>query len=644
VTVTVTVTVTDLAAALDLAIDAARAAGDILRAELHRAGGPRGGDGHARVDAKVERMLAARLAAATPYSFCGEETGAQEGADTSHCWIVDPNDGTRAFLRGSRSASVAIALVRRGAPVLGVVYAYASPDDDGDLITWAEGADPLRRNGVPVDAPLSAAPLGRHDIVFVSGAAEASAPEHATSVAPARFWPIPSVAYRLALVAAGEGTAAVALGGPRSWDMAAGHALLRGAGGDLLDERGQPFTYGPLGESSVARCFGGAPAVARALSLRAWNDALRRKPAPPSGPYALLRPAPERLVTDTARLRRAQGCLLGQIAGDSLGSLVEFASKAVIPMRYPGGLRDLLDGGVWSTLAGQPTDDSEMALMLARSIVAEGRYMPAAALDAYVHWVRSRPFDIGRTTRAALAAAAEADVDVTASLDEVQRARMERAAAAASQDSQANGSLMRISPLGIFAAGRAGRARSPGEAAAWAREDSGLTHPHPVCREACAAYVAAIAAAVQGEGAAGAYAAARAEAARGGSAPVLEALDAAAAAPPASYAQNSGWVLIALQNAFYQLLHAPSLEEGVIATALEGGDTDTNAAIVGALLGAVHGRDAVPARWRRLVLSCRALRESGAVQVRPPEFWPVDALLIAEALLSAGAGAGDGDG
>jgi ADP-ribosylglycohydrolase len=57
-----------------------------------------------------------------------------------------------------------------------------------------------------------------------------------------------------------------------------------------------------------------------------------------------------------------------------------------------------------------------------------------------------------------------------------------------------------------------------------------------------------------------------------------------------------GWVLIALQNAFWQLLHAATLEEGVIDTISRGGDTDTTAAIAGALLGAVHGRQAIPPR------------------------------------------------
>ena len=87
-----------------------------------------------------------------------------------------------------------------------------------------------------------------------------------------------------------------------------------------------------------------------------------------------------------------------------------------------------------------------------------------------------------------------------------------------------------------------------------------------------------------------------------------QALQDAEHAPPDDYLRHQGWVLIALQNAFYQLLHAANFEEGVVATVMAGGDTDTNAAIAGALLGAVYGRHAVPRPWLRAVLSCRPLR------------------------------------
>ena len=162
---------------------------------------------------------------------------------------------------------------------------------------------------------------------------------------------------------------------------------------------------------------------------------------------------------------------------------------------------------------------------------------------------------------------------------------------------------MRASPLGIYA-----HALDAGAAAALARQDSALTHPHPVCGDAVAAFVVAVAHAVRhGDGPRAAWRAAL-RLGRGASAAPLGARGAGrggATTPPVCDGENEGWVLIALQNAFHELLHAPSLEAGVVATVRRGGDTDTNAAIAGALLGAVHGRDAVPAQWRSMVLSCR---------------------------------------
>ena len=97
-------------------------------------------------------------------------------------------------------------------------------------------------------------------------------------------------------------------------------------------------------------------------------------------------------------------------------------------------------------------------------------------------------------------------------------------------------------------------------------------------------------------------------------------------------------MLIALQNAFFQLLHAASLEDGVVATVRAGGDTGTNAAICGAVLGAVHGRTVIPSQWQRMVLSCRpAPGLDGFEASRPSMFWPTDALVLAERLLGCGA-------
>ena len=306
------------------------------------------------------------------------------------------------------------------------------------------------------------------------------------------------------------------------------------------------------------------------------------------------------------RLKRAQGCLVGQLAGDALGSLVEFRSSADIRAEYPNGVRELKNGGTWNTIAGQPTDDSEMALALARSILRIGSYDPGEAADAYQNWLQSKPFDVGNTIGSALRGHKN-------------------------QGSQANGALMRVSPLGIFAA-----QFSRGDAAEWAGADAALTHPNPVCVQANELYTMAIAEAVAtGPDPQALWQQIATWAEERAVEPSIGAVvQASRSSKPADYLHQAGWVLIAFQNALYQLLHASSLEEAVVDTVMQGGDTDTNAAICGALLGAVYGIDAIPNQWTSALRNCRPeAGRSGVHHPRPPEYWPVDALEIAARLL-----------
>lgn len=306
---------------------------------------------------------------------------------------------------------------------------------------------------------------------------------------------------------------------------------------------------------------------------------------------------------------RGRGCLLGQLAGDSLGSLVEFRTAESIRAEYPGGVRDLADGGPFHLLAGQPTDDSEMALAMARRLVSVGRYCALRTAKSYRDWLKSGPFDCGTTIAQALTGTSN-------------------------PESQANGALMRISPLGIFGAGR-----SRADVMKWAKKDAAVTHAHPVCAQASALYAALVAQAVR-EGGSGSrlYEDMLASMKRMKLDPVLrEAVERAATEPPRDYQSRMGWVIIALQNALWQMLHAESFEEGVVDTVMRGGDTDTNAAIAGALLGAMYGEEAVPEAWRRTILACRPeAGRAGVNHPRPETYWPVDALELADALLELG--------
>ena len=184
-------------------------------------------------------------------------------------------------------------------------------------------------------ADLSRAALKAGAIVFLHHRTAERPVASGAAVTPARFVRLPSIAYRLARVAAGDGVATVSLSAPGGIDYAAGHALLRGAGGVLLDEAGQEVTYSPDGESHVMRCFGGAPEAARELAARSWRSARREEPS--RAMVALSWPR----TVDDGILDRAKGCLFGQVIGDNLGALVEFQTEEEIADAYPDGVRDL---------------------------------------------------------------------------------------------------------------------------------------------------------------------------------------------------------------------------------------------------------------------------------------------------------------
>lgn len=312
--------------------------------------------------------------------------------------------------------------------------------------------------------------------------------------------------------------------------------------------------------------------------------------------------------TQNERISRAQGCLIGQLAGDALGSLVEFQSSEQIRRQHPNGIREMIDGGTWHTIAGQPTDDSELALMLARTLVEKGRFDREAIRDAYLFWYDSDPFDCGYTTSSGLGGNHN-------------------------PDSQANGGMMRVSPLGIF-----GATYDLKQVADWARQDAAITHIHQVCQDTSALFAMAIAYTIRTGCDANTlyeYIVSWADETTDEQS-IIETIRVAKDTPPEDYMHNMGWVLVALQNALYQLLHAPNAEEGIVDTVMRGGDTDTNAAICGALLGAVNGLSEMPERWVETLCNCRPQEgDPGVHQPRPECFWPVDALELAAQLVEA---------
>jgi ADP-ribosyl-[dinitrogen reductase] hydrolase len=303
---------------LPRAIDAAIEAGQLVASEFARPDGPRFSD-HvtAPLDHEIEMILRDRLLALVPARFVGEEAGVLDAPPNGYCWVVDPHDGTRAFLEGKRGSAVSIALLRHGTPILAVVYAPTSPDRGPDLIAWAEGG-PITRNGAVVSIDLRDRELAPDEVVFLNHGAWQRPVWHGTACAPAGFMPLPSIAYRLARIAVGDGIATLTLRPVNALDIAAGHALLMAAGGVLLAEDGVPVTYNELGESRPSACFGGSPGAVAALRARTWRGSTesRREPR-----VTLNWP---RIVREPV-LDRAAGCLFGLAIGGGLGPDTELA-------------------------------------------------------------------------------------------------------------------------------------------------------------------------------------------------------------------------------------------------------------------------------------------------------------------------------
>ncbi|MEX6506146.1 3'(2'),5'-bisphosphate nucleotidase CysQ [Jiella sp. M17.18] len=188
-------------------------------------------------DYAVDRFLKDALIGARPdYGWVSEETERPERDDTAgRFFVVDPIDGTRAYLRGEDTWCVSIAVVEAGRPVAGVLVAPAL----GDRFEATAGGEPTRNGAVcrvtqPGEtATMSVAVPGSLRKKLGSEPAGAIRPEH----------PIPSLAYRLALVACGDLDATLIRSRANDWDIAAADLLIERAGGLLCDRGGNATLY-----------------------------------------------------------------------------------------------------------------------------------------------------------------------------------------------------------------------------------------------------------------------------------------------------------------------------------------------------------------------------------------------------------------
>jgi ADP-ribosyl-[dinitrogen reductase] hydrolase len=229
--------------------------------------------------------------------------------------------------------------------------------------------------------------------------------------------------------------------------------------------------------------------------------------------------------------------------------------------------------------AGAFTDDTEMALALADSLLAHSPLDPSDLAAHFVAWYRAGPADIGRQTRLVL--------------KRISRGEPWEAAVAAVQaenpSAAGNGSVMRCWPVALAHWDDLDRLLID------SRLQSQVTHPHPECVAGCACVNAAI------------YHLVRGAAPREAIAQACDDADLPAAlrriieeAPAKRRADlpNTGWVRHTLESAVWGLLTTDSFEEAVVQVVNLGDDADTAGAVVGALAGAAYGLSAIPGAWR----------------------------------------------
>lgn len=282
---------------------------------------------------------------------------------------------------------------------------------------------------------------------------------------------------------------------------------------------------------------------------------------------------------DDIILDRICGVAVGAAVGDALGMPLEFTPARSLDRL----LREMVPGRL---PAGSFTDDTEMALALGESLLAQHpKYPSLRVLDGadlaqrFLSWYRTYPLDIGIHISRVLGQVAQDVPWETASW----------AAWQANPDNAGNGSLMRSWPAALA------NWQDPPRLVADSTLQSQVTHFHPECIAASVLVNSMIASMIVGQSPAVAL-----QTALDLSQPPAALRQVALAAPTKQRAAlpNSGWVRHTLESALWGLFTTASFEEALVQVANLGRDADTAAAVVGALAGARYGLSGIPARWR----------------------------------------------
>ncbi|WP_406015476.1 ADP-ribosylglycohydrolase family protein [Streptomyces sp. NBC_00984] len=275
------------------------------------------------------------------------------------------------------------------------------------------------------------------------------------------------------------------------------------------------------------------------------------------------------------RQDRVAGAVVGSAVGDALGAPFEFGPAGVYTARFPDGVGTMCGGGGWDP--GEATDDTQMAVLVAESLLERGGLDLPDMFGRFCRWAAGDPKDIGLQTETVLTSGDAWDLAAALHFQVDGRAA-------------GNGSLMRAATSAVHFAAEGRTATMDA-----ARRIAALTHGDRAAWEGTAVLHELIRVALDGDDPLSA---------------VPGALDgvhedhrerwATVLAPdwhPEAATEFNGAVWPCLGTALWALRTTDTYENALAAAVDVGGDTDTVAAVTGGLAGAMYGFGAIPARW-----------------------------------------------
>ena len=274
------------------------------------------------------------------------------------------------------------------------------------------------------------------------------------------------------------------------------------------------------------------------------------------------------LRIDTSKKDKILGMLIGLYCGDALGATLEFRGA------NPKGKwqTEIEGGGAFDWNPGDPTDDTQMMLMLLRSFVNTNQFDVYDLKKRFIKWLKNEPKDVGNT--------------IAAAISNMQKNDDFKGWGLTDESSQGNGSLMRCAPLAIL----------DGVTDEIVMRQTSMTHAHLNCQKSDVIFIHALKEAMRGIDKKEIYD----NALKRSQVISKDLYEALCGVPNVEWEDlvTSGWVVDSLACAFWALLKFDNFEDALIAVINRGDDSDTCGAIAGALLGAVYGVDAIPKRWK----------------------------------------------